>query len=117
MPWLATSARVPLDTLPATCPLAGFPLPSLAWAAAAAIGAWAVCSLAPDAVSNYRRDLYRLMEAAGFQVLRTGKHLLWGHPCGARVVTSQSPSDHRAIQNCRQVVRKELARHGHAPTC
>jgi len=45
------------------------------------------------------KQLSRLMKSYGFQLLRSGKHLVWGNDQGQKVTTSSTPSCPYAIDN------------------
>ena len=55
------------------------------------------------------RDLRPLVEAAlgaGWEVTKTGSgHLRFKSPTGALVFTGSTPSDHRAVENVRALLR------------
>ena len=56
------------------------------------------------------RDLGEQLAQLGFTLEAQGKHLKWRHANGRLLVTSVSPSDHRAFDNilrdARRVARK-----------
>ncbi len=53
------------------------------------------------------RDLARHAQTAGWTIRRTrNSHLVWTSPAGARLVTSCSPSDRRAVRNHRAALRR-----------
>lgn len=58
---------------------------------------------------DHLRRLRDVAEAAGFQLVRSKRHLIWRHPSGAQVTTAATPSDHRALQQARSLFRRALA--------
>lgn len=58
-------------------------------------------------VSKDFRPLLDAALAAGWHISSTsGNHVKWKSPEGKMVVTSCSPSDHRAFQNARSTLRR-----------
>jgi predicted RNA binding protein YcfA (HicA-like mRNA interferase family) len=56
---------------------------------------------------NPYRDLARQAAAQGWTIRRTkSSHLIWISPTGARVVTSSTPSDTRAVRNHRARLKR-----------
>ncbi len=62
----------------------------------------------PDPV-NRQSTIHELAAEFGFYLHRTGKHLVWHHPNGSRIVTAITPSDHRALLNIRARMRRLTA--------
>lgn len=55
------------------------------------------------------KELLDTAKSQGWQVLaRTNNHLAWVSPSGAKVFSSRTPSDHRAIKN----LKKDLKHNG-----
>lgn len=53
------------------------------------------------------RELREIAEGQGWVVtIRNNGHLAWTSPSGAKVYTSATPSDHRAVQNIKRDLRK-----------
>ena len=55
---------------------------------------------------NTCKAIEQFMKENGFFISRKGKHLVWKNRDGATVVTSRTPSDHRALKNIESLVRK-----------
>ena len=58
------------------------------------------------------KSLVRTLAGHGFILLRSKRHMVFSHPCGARLVTSCSASDVRSIRNIEGDVRRLLRLHG-----
>jgi predicted RNA binding protein YcfA (HicA-like mRNA interferase family) len=64
---------------------------------------------------NRQSTIHAIAAEFGFALHRTGKHLIWRHPCGAQVVTPITPSDRRSLQNMRGNFKRELTLKGLDP--
>lgn len=58
------------------------------------------------------KELMKVVTGYGFTLTRARKHLIFDHPCGARLVTSSSASDFRSIRNVECDIRRVLKKHG-----
>jgi hypothetical protein len=58
------------------------------------------------------RTMRESVQELGFTLLRRSKHNIWAHPCGVRLVTAVSPSDHRAVKNSVSVAKRLLRQAG-----
>jgi predicted RNA binding protein YcfA (HicA-like mRNA interferase family) len=58
------------------------------------------------------KELLRTVAKHGFTLVRSNKHLIFRHPCGAQLVTAASASDVRSIRNVEGNIRRILRRHG-----
>ena len=54
------------------------------------------------------KQLSRFMKSYGFQLLRSGKHLVWGNDQGQKVTTSSTPSCPYAIDNIERDILRVL---------
>ena len=54
------------------------------------------------------KELLSLAHSYGFELARQKRHLVFKHPSGSVVVTSQSPSAHRALKNTDREFRRAL---------
>lgn len=56
---------------------------------------------------NYFRELAKRAVEQGWRVEPTnGKHLRWLSPSGGIVISSSTPSDHRALRNHLSIMRR-----------
>lgn len=55
------------------------------------------------------RELTRAAQDRGFSLHRMSSHAVWRHPSGVQVVTSRTPSDHRALRNAIRDMDRALA--------
>jgi hypothetical protein len=62
-------------------------------------------------MSSDLATLQRTYRRLGWTIERTSKHLMWRGPNGERVVTSFSPSDHRALHRMKADLRRAAMRH------
>ena len=58
------------------------------------------------------KDLLRTVTKHGFTLVRSRKHLIFDHPCGARLVTASSASDVRSIRNVEANIKRILKGYG-----
>jgi hypothetical protein len=61
------------------------------------------------------RELIKQIKAYGFTLVREKRHLVFTHPCGATLVTSQTASDRRFSMNVERDARRLLRSYGIEP--
>lgn len=54
------------------------------------------------------KDLKKLMSENKFELIRQGKHMVWGDAYGRRVSVSCTASDHRAILSVARDIRRAI---------
>lgn len=54
------------------------------------------------------KEVKKLMKMNNLYILRQGNKCIWKHIGGAIIVTSLTPSDHRAIKNIRRDIKKVI---------
>ena len=60
------------------------------------------------------KALKAIADRHGFVLYSQKRHLKWRHPCGAKVTTGMTVSDHRAHRNIDNQFRKTLELHQEA---
>jgi predicted RNA binding protein YcfA (HicA-like mRNA interferase family) len=58
--------------------------------------------------TDARKKIFNLAKAYGFELVRQKKHYVFVHKSGARLVTSRSCSDFRALKNVETTIKKLL---------
>jgi len=61
--------------------------------------------------TDTRNKIFALARSYGFELVRQKKHFVFVHKSGARLVTSQSCSDWRALKNVEANIKKILSKH------
>lgn len=61
---------------------------------------------------NRQREIEHLMKRAGFTRIRSKRHTIWKHECGAVISTAQSPSDLNAIRQAKRQLARICQQHG-----
>lgn len=58
-----------------------------------------------------KKAVEKLMNEKGFKLVRSGNHSIWRDSEGLTIVTSRTPSDHRALKNIESTIRKARGKH------
>jgi predicted RNA binding protein YcfA (HicA-like mRNA interferase family) len=53
----------------------------------------------------------KMITGMGYKLIRSKRHLIYQHPCGAMLTVSKTASDHRAVRNIMADAKRLLRRY------